>query len=133
MIKTLWGKRLFLEERIEAAAGVILLGGLLNPDCPVDEMEEVAEIAPLLFYDALGLGLAALVVSPGAVKRAVQADVQIGPAGRACLLASDFSLDGKLFPAGMTDFQMGTPPSAAMGDLHKHVIILSHFVFAPPV
>jgi hypothetical protein len=111
---------LFPEQRVEAAAGVVLLRGLPFSGCIVDENKVIAEVAPLLFNNALGLGLAALVVSTGAVKRAVQADVQIGPAGRARLLASHCSLNQKLFPAGMTDFHKGILPSAAMGELHDY-------------
>ena len=105
---------LFLEQGVEPAARVVLPGCCLRSCRTVYECEVVTEIAAPLVDDTLGLRLAAIVVGPWAVEAAIQADVQVGPAGWAHLLASDFSLHGNFFPAGMADFHTDTLPTVAI-------------------
>jgi hypothetical protein len=124
--------RLF-EEAIQPAAGVSRGHRAGAFSCSLAEDKIVAEIASALLHNALGLGLRAIVVSPRAVKPAVETDVQIRPAGRTRLRPPDFSLDGDFFSAGMTDFHARFLSTAACRCYLGLRDNLAHFLSPLPV
>ena len=73
------------EERVEGGAGarLVRLGPAqagLGEERDLAELEELAEVRLVLVRLPLGLGLEALVVGPGVVETAVEADLQVGVA-----------------------------------------------------